>query len=358
MNFEEATEFLYKYIPSGIKYDNPQKGLDRARRFLELLGNPQNKLKNIHIAGTSGKGSTCFLMKTLLESLGFKVGMLTSPHVKDVTERIQVGDAINKELFAETMTELADAMNKVPGITFFEILTGMAFLIFEKEEVDYAVIETGLGGKYDATNTIDVEKLSIITRIGLDHTKFLGDTVEKIAEQKAGIITGKCITTKQETVEVFRKYCNDLEVVEIPVCQYTKGKMRFTFEKENYVLGMIGKHQAENCSLALTALSYLSERDGFEIRKKKVKSALESSNFIGRFDRKKIHGNEIIFDIAHNEQKMSSLCETLQEIYPDEKFTFVLAFKDGKDYKSFEGNAESNLDRYFANDLGKLVILR
>lgn len=189
-NFKQAEEFLASHIPKTTSTIFPgEVGLNRAKDFLHLLGDPQEKLKIIHVAGTSGKGSTCYLISSLLESQGFKVGLHQSPHLTDVTERFQINNQnISKEDFVDYLNKIIPAIEKIKHITYFEILVGLAFYIFNDKKVDYAVMETGLGGWYDGTNVVSrPDKLSVITKIGLDHTAILGETIEKIALQKAMI---------------------------------------------------------------------------------------------------------------------------------------------------------------------------
>jgi len=185
-SFKQAEELLSQHIPKTSTQTFPGKlGLNRAKYFLKLLGNPQEKLKIIHIAGTSGKGSTCYLISSLLTSQGFKVGLHQSPHLTDVTERFQIdGKIISQKEFVFYLNKVIPVINMVGktfhgSLTYFEILVGLAYLIFYEKKIDYAVIETGLGGKYDGTNVVArPDKLSVLTKIGLDHTNILGKTIE------------------------------------------------------------------------------------------------------------------------------------------------------------------------------------
>src|SRR3989339_1709335 len=197
--FKQAEAFLALHIPKTSTQTFPgELGLNRAKYFLHLLGNPQEKLKIIHVAGTSGKGSTCYLISSLLISQGFKVGLHQSPHLTDVTERFQINNQIiSKKEFVFYLNKIIPVINMVGKtfhgqLTYFEILVGLAYLIFYEKKVDYAVIETGLGGKYDGTNIVSrSDKLSVLTKIGLDHINILGKTIEEIAYQKAMIINEK-----------------------------------------------------------------------------------------------------------------------------------------------------------------------
>ncbi|EKE14049.1 MAG: multifunctional folylpolyglutamate synthase/dihydrofolate synthase, partial [uncultured bacterium] len=197
-NFTHAEAFLSLHIPKTSAQTFPgETGLNRAKNFLRRLGNPQEKLKIIHVAGTSGKGSTCYLISSLLSAHGFKVGLHQSPHLTDVTERFQINNKnISKDDFVVYLNKIIPIINHrdeaclvSTSLTYFEILVGMAFYIFNEKKVDYAVIETGLGGKYDGTNVVSrSDKLAVLTKIGLDHVAILGKTLPEITLQKAMII--------------------------------------------------------------------------------------------------------------------------------------------------------------------------
>ena len=339
-NFAEAESFLSSHIPKTTSTIFPgEVGLNRAKDFLHLLGDPQEKLKIIHVAGTSGKGSTCYLISSLLESQGFKVGLHQSPHLTDVTERFQINNQnISKEDFVDYLNKIIPAIAKIKHITYFEILVGLAFYIFNDKKVDYAVMETGLGGWYDGTNVVSrPDKLSVITKIGLDHTAILGETIEKIALQKAMIINknSQAISIYQEpkAEKVIRGVANIKEANVV----FVKKINRYNRMESDGIgwnrLGLIGEYQKENAGLALTAVYYLSLRDKFKINQKKIKNVFETASFPGRFDVKKIKGKTVIFDGAHNPQKMKAFINSLIKKYPGKKFNFLLAFKKGKDYK-------------------------
>ena len=341
--FKQVEQFLALHIPKNSQQTFPGEfGLKRAKHFLQLLGNPQEKIKVIHVAGTSGKGSTCYLISSLLASQGFKVGLHQSPHLTDVTERFQINNQnISKEDFVDYLNKIIPVINRKDVInhvstklTYFEILVGLAFYIFSEKKVDYAVMETGLGGWYDGTNVvIRPDKLSVITKIGLDHTAILGETIEKIALQKAMIINEKsqAISIYQEpkVEKVIRGVAN---IKEANIVFVNRLNQLNRLNRLNQ-LGLIGEYQKENAGLALTAVYYLSLRDKFKINQKKIKNVFETAHFPGRFDVKKIKNKTVIFDGAHNPQKMEAFIKSLVKKYPGKKFNFLLAFKKGKDYK-------------------------
>ncbi len=350
-NFKQAEFFLSQHIPKTSQTTFPgELGLNRAKYFLKLLGNPQEKLKIIHVAGTSGKGSTCYLISSLLTSQGFKVGLHQSPHLTDVTERFQINEKIISK------TEFIFYLNKITPIikmvgktfhgtlTYFEILVGLAYLIFYEKKVNYAVIETGLGGKYDGTNVVSrTDKLSVLTKIGLDHTNILGETIEEITFQKAMIINEKSQAISIDQDQKAEKIIKE-------VAEKKKAKLYFmSFPRrresmdpllrgdDNVLeiiknLNLFGDYQKENANLALAAVNYLSQRDGFKLNKEKVGAVFQTAHFPGRFDIRKINGKTIIFDGAHNPQKMNAFIDSLVKKFPNKKFNFLIAFKKGKDY--------------------------
>lgn len=354
-NFVEAEQFLASHVPKTSTQTFPGEiGLKRAKYFLHLLGQPQENIKVIHVAGTSGKGSTCYLISSLLASQGFKIGFYQSPHLLDVTERFQInGKKISQKEFVSYLNKIISVINKL-DLTYFEILVGLAFYIFNDKKVDYAVIETGLGGKYDGTNIVSrQDKLSVLTKIGLDHTNILGKTIEKIVLQKAMIIN-----KNSQAVSIHQDPNAEKVIWEVVRNQKAKlffvPPMSFLRRREldpllrgddNIIaiiqnLNLIGEYQKENASLALAAVNYLSQRDNFFIDKAIVNKVFETAHFPGRFDVKKIVSSgkqtqkTVIFDGAHNPQKMKAFIDSLVQKYPEKKFNFLLAFKKGKEYQS------------------------
>ncbi|MDO9028430.1 MAG: Mur ligase family protein, partial [Candidatus Roizmanbacteria bacterium] len=338
--FKQAEEFLSSHIPKQIQQRFPGEiGLNRTKYFLKLLGDPQNKLKVIHIAGTSGKGSTCYLISSLLKAHGFKVGFHQSPHLTDVRERFQINNQIiSKEEFIFYLNKIIPIINMVGktfhgSLTYFEILVGLAYLIFLDKKVDYAVMETGLGGWYDATNVVErPDKLAVLTKIGLDHTNILGKTIKEIALQKAMIINNKSQVISINQLPSAKKVIEE-------VVRKKQAKVIFV-TKNNFKLNLIGEYQKENASLALESLRFLGKRDRFLINQEKIKKVFATAHFPGRFDVKKAclpagrsKEKTVVFDGAHNPQKMLAFINALIKEYPDKKFNFLLAFKSGKDYK-------------------------
>ena len=249
-------EELYSLQRLGIKV-----GLKHTAQLLDEIGNPHKKLRLVHVAGTNGKGSTCSILTKILIDHGLKVGLYTSPHLKKFNERIQINHVqISNEYIATFYNENRTKIYNIET-TFFETTTAMAFSYFKDQAVDYAVIETGLGGRLDSTNVI-VPKVCGITSISLDHTEILGDTIEKIAIEKAGIIKKDVpiLTFEQESViiEVLRKEANkknsNLDVIadtEIDIIKSDGDGSLFNYSDLEFELPLIGDHQVKNCVLAI-----------------------------------------------------------------------------------------------------------
>lgn len=352
-NFNEAEQFLFGSIPKASTRLFPgELGLERTKFLLRLLSNPQEKVRIVHIAGTSGKGSTAYLISIMLQSLRFKVGLHLSPHLIDIRERVQINNAfVSKEKFVANLNAILPAIQKTArsrfgSPTYFEILVALAFFTFAKERVDYAVMETGLGGLFDATNAVRSRlKLAVFTKIGFDHARILGVTLGAIAFQKAGVIgfgnTVISIEQKSLVRNVLERAARRAKT-RVSYVQYSKDYRgisidmrgtRFSFRGRDIRLGLIGAHQAENCALALAAVGYLAARDKFALDERVVERALERARFVGRFDVRRIRGKTVIFDGAHNPQKMHAFIDTLRALYPRKKISFLLAFKKGKDWK-------------------------
>lgn len=353
--FNQAINYLYTFIPELTEFKYPgNNGVLRAKYLLKLLGDPQHKVKVIHVAGTSGKGSTCFFMSQIIAGLGQSVGLSLSPHLLDIRERFMVNNKlISKTAFCEYLNEMTSAIeslerSKYGRPTYFELTTALAYYIFAKLRLDYAVMETGLGGMYDATNVVESEnKLAVITRIGHDHTKILGKTLSLIATQKAGIIqpgnTVIALDQNARALDKIRDSSKDrmaqLYVVgsnnsqNVTLAPHPKFDFNYNGTIiQNIRLKMVGTFQIENCLIALCAVSTLSKRDGFYFDAHQIKRVLSTTLFRGRMQLIKTKGIEVVIDGAHNPQKMSALIQSLKMYYPGKKFVLMIAFKRGKDY--------------------------
>ena len=313
-SYSDAKELL---TSKGKFYIN--LGLERISAVLELLGNPQDKLKCIHVAGTNGKGSVCAILEAVLREAGRKTGLYTSPHLFKYTERIKInGVDISDEDFARLVFEtcnLADKNNI--HLTEFEILTALAFKYFAENNVDVVVLETGLGGRFDATNVIKSNLCAVITHIDLDHTERLGSTKDKIAFEKAGIIKPNCPVITSEGYEAIRDAAdvnNSLLMMITPL-------------EDTSNLSLKGLYQQENLSLALAAIRLVFP----EIPENVIQSALTKVKHPARFQF--IEAKNLIIDGAHNPNGIAALRESLDYYFPDKKRRYVFGCLKNKDYK-------------------------
>lgn len=322
-------------------------GLERISAVLKLLGNPQDNLKYIHVAGTNGKGSVCAILAYVLQEAGKKVGLYTSPHIFEYTERIKIfspfadgGKDISKEDFSRLVFEVCEVADKNNiHLTEFEILTAVMFKYFDEKQVEVVVLETGLGGRFDATNVIKENLCAIITHIDLDHTERLGNTKDKIAFEKAGIIKPGCPVITSEGYEAIKDKadeCNSLFLMTAP------------FEDtEN--LSLKGTFQQENLSLALAAIRLVFP----EISQDVINEGLKKVKHPCRFQI--IEDKHLIIDGSHNPNGALALRESLDFYYPDKKRRFVFGCLKNKDYKKmmeilFDKNDEIYFNHFSHNN--------
>ncbi len=325
-NYLKAKELL---TSQGKFYIN--LGLERISAVLELLGNPQDKLKYFHIAGTNGKGSVCAILAEILKESGKKTGLYTSPHIFKYTERIKInGSDISDEDFAKLVFEICELADKNSiHLTEFEILTAVAFKYFADNNVDVVVLETGLGGRFDATNVIKNNLCAIITHIDLDHTERLGDNKDKIAFEKAGIIKPNCPVITCEGYEAIKDAADKNDSLLLMIAPFEN--------VEN--LSLKGCYQQENLSLALGAIRLVFPEISNEI----VQNALKNVKHPARFQI--IENKNLIIDGAHNPNGIIALKESLDFYYPDKKRRYIFGCLQNKDYKKmvdllFEKNDE------------------
>lgn len=339
MNYNEALEYIHS-----VSWKGSVPGLSRISKLLSLMGNPEQKLKYVHIVGTNGKGSTASIITSVLKSAGYKAGMYTSPFIVSFNERIQInGEMISDKCLAE-ITEyikpFADSMEDRP--TEFELVTAVAFEYFYRTECDIVVLEAGMGGEFDATNAIPAPEVAVFTNIGLDHTDYLGDTVEKIAQTKSGILKkgSDCVIypSQDGAAEVIKQKCVSLDipytVVDFgsinPVSASIDGQV---FDWGDYKLlstGLLGAHQRCNAATALTAVQKLNDR-GFLITEENIRTGLLNTVWQGRFEvlRKK---PLFIVDGGHNPQCMEALAENIRTYFPDTRLTVLTGVLADKDY--------------------------
>ena len=341
MNVTEAIEYIHSVFWKGST-----PGLHRTQALLEKMGNPEKKLKFVHIAGTNGKGSTAAMTASILQQAGYKVGLYTSPYIYRFHERMQVNgiEISDEDLIAVTefVKPLAQSMPQSP--TEFELVCCIAFEYFARQNCDIVVLEVGMGGAFDATNVIECPEVAVITNIGLDHTDFLGDTVEKIAETKAGIFKegGNAVVYRStESVEkVFEDICAarnvnlkkaDFEGLKL----HSHGLDGQAFDcgsRKNLQLPLLGVHQLKNAAVVLSIIDTLQEK-GWNISEEHVYNGLKFARWPGRFD---IVSRDPLFiiDGGHNPQCIEALVLNIQDYLKDRKviaLTGVLADKDYAD---------------------------
>ena len=342
MNREEVMNFIDSSKKFGSKLE-----LTRIKKLCELLGNPQNELKCIHIAGTNGKGSTSVFINNILLDAGYTVGLYTSPYIYEFNERIQLNNTpIADSDLVDVMTEVSKQVDVMMDEgyehpTEFELITAAAFLYFNKRKCDYVVLEVGLGGTYDATNIIDKPILSVITSISKDHTDYLGDTIKEIAKNKCGIIKENCpvvayMNHDTDALYIIKTVANeknseltvsDGETLEIKKCNLSGNE--FLYRGEKYETTLIGKYQIYNAVTAINAADVL-KKAGITIESKNVKNGLKAARWHARFE---ILSKEptIIADGSHNADGMTAFVETVKTAI-DSKLICVFGMLKDKDY--------------------------
>lgn len=344
MTYEEARAFIDDTARYGYVL-----GLDTVRELLSRLGNPQDDLKFVHIAGTNGKGSVLAYVSTALKEAGYRVGRYISPVIFDYRERIQVNEEyITREGVARLAERIRDAGQQMlrDGFhhpTTFEAETAMAFLWFQEMKCDIVVLECGMGGLTDATNVIRTTLVSVLSEIGMDHMGFLGNTLEEIAEVKAGIIKLDTLVVsaaqRQEAEEVIKRVCREKGAQLRMVKRDAITDVRCGFEDQSFSYkgywelkpGLLGSWQIENAALAVEALLALREK-GFAVSEEAIRKGLASAVWKGRFTK---IGEEPLFiaDGAHNRDAADRLLETLKLYFPDRRKIFIVGVLADKDYE-------------------------
>lgn len=318
-NFTAANEILKTYIPQMSQRE--AYTLERMTGLMEKLGNPQERYKVIHVAGTSGKTSTAYYITSLLKAHGAKVGLTVSPHVDEVNERLQVGlKPLPEKTFCGNLTRFINIVEKT-GIkpTYFELLVAFAYWYFAKTKVDYAVIEVGLGGLLDGTNVVDrTDKVCVITDIGLDHTSILGNDLPSIAAQKAGIIHPRNVVffykQSAEVMSVFREVSESRQAEPHEV----------VFPKIDGIPENLPLFQKRNWHLAQIVTNFIANRDNLPKLTKKELYETTDTYVPARMEIVKRKGKTIIIDGSHNPQKLRALVKSIQTKFPEAKFAVLL----------------------------------
>ena len=340
MNYEEALEYIH-----GISWCFCKPGLERITELCSRLGDPQNELKFIHVAGTNGKGSFCSMLTAVLKRAGYKIGTYTSPYIRFFNERMCInGEPISNEELAEITTyikPIADSMSDKP--TEFELITAVAFEYFKRNNCDVVVLEAGMGGRLDSTNVIRNPVLSVITGVALDHTAFLGDTVEKIAVEKAGIIKDKRPVLfggeHSGARDVIRSAAElsgsnyfevDYEKLKVNVATLEGTNFDF-FHRKNMKVSLLGLYQPRNAAVVISAVDILNTC-GFDIGENDLREGLVEARWQARFEILKKEPL-IIFDGAHNAQGIDSAVASIYHYFGDRKVYVLTGVLADKDYR-------------------------
>ena len=338
MTYAEAVAYIENFT-----WSKSRLGLERTRALLRALGDPQKRLRFIHVAGSNGKGSTCAMLERILRAAGYRTGLYISPYIQEFCERIQLaGESIPHDRLAavtERVAAAADAMDDHPSQ--FELVTAIGMAYFAEEGVDIVVLEVGMGGALDSTNVIDAPEAAVLTNIGLEHTEYLGDTLAAIAETKAGIVKPGCACVcydgAPEAAGVIRRVCAERGVpltiadfAQLVPLESSLDGQRFAYRGAEYDLALLGRHQLCNAAVVLETVSVLRGR-GWDIGGDAVREGLRDVRWPARLE---VLGREPLFllDGGHNPQCAEALAASLRELLPDGKAVFLMGVLADKDY--------------------------
>ena len=333
-SYVDALAYFYSYARFN-RAGAANRGLERMRGLLARLGDPQKNFPSLLIAGTKGKGSTAAICESILRAAGYKTGLFTSPHLHSFRERIRLGG----ELIAEkTLVDLAKRLKPyfedIPGLTFFELITAIALMVFAEAEIDAAVLEVGIGGRLDATNTVD-PTVAVITSISYDHTQILGESLTLIAREKAGIIRPGALVISalqfDEAMQMIEQVCKHYQACLVWVgrdwnwtissCDGLEGQ-GFTTNGNTYWLPLLGQHQVVNAVTALAAIDGFGQRSGFEVPPTTLQTGMAKVKWPGRLE---ILSRQpyLVLDGAMNGDSAQKLVQALTHYFPAEKKIFI-----------------------------------
>lgn len=361
MNYEEAIAYIHSTYRFGSKL-----GLDNIRFLLKLMGNPQNELRFIHVAGTNGKGSTSAFINQVLMEEGYNVGLFTSPYLEVFNERIRMNGICIENSNLATCTEYVQGKVEkmlslgMPHPTEFEIVTAIAIDFYKRQKADFVILEVGMGGRLDSTNIIERPLISVITPIAMDHTDYLGDTLDKIAYEKAGIIKKKSVVVsapqKAEALEVIEKIAEDKracllvadpELVSVKASSIhgTRFDVNFPDERfEDLEIHLAGDHQVMNAHLALTALKSMKDHLNMVLRRESIYKGFKETRWAGRLE---ILQEEplVLIDGAHNVHGAKSLSRAIGQYLAGRKIVGLIGVLEDKDYDGILDELVPLLDR-------------
>ena len=342
MTYQETLDYLFGRLPiyqrtGAAAYKADIGNIVAASKY---LGNPHTQFKSVHIAGTNGKGSTAHMLSSILQESGYKVGLYTSPHLKDFRERIRINGKMIAEQEVVDFVKESKAIFEEMELSFFEFTVGMAFDYFANQQVDIAIIETGLGGRLDSTNILNPE-LTIITNIGLDHTNLLGNTLEKIAAEKGGII-------KENTPIIIGRKQKETNTIFQNIAKEKNAYLMYSEPQQNYATDLKGEYQKENINTTITAIEQLQEQ-GWAINSSNIEQGLlkivANTQLLGRWQTlSKIP--HIICDTGHNEDGIKQISKQLKNT-KYEQLHFVFGTVNDKNLDSILSHLPKNASYYF-----------
>lgn len=354
MNYSESLKYIH-----GVNWQFCKPGLKRIGELCERLGHPQSELKFVHVAGTNGKGSFCSMLSSVLADAGYKTGLFTSPYVRFFNERMCIdGEPITDGELAEITSyvrPIADSMRDRP--TEFELITAIAFEYFKRNKCDVVVLEAGMGGRLDSTNIIKAPLLSVITGIALDHTAFLGDTVEKIAAEKAGIIkrgvpvlyggtdaSAEAVIRAVAQTQSSECLCVDYDTLNVKVADLYGTEFDFG-KRKDIKINMLGLYQPRNAASVITAVDIL-RKQGLDISEDNILGGLAAARWPARFE---IINKQplVIFDGAHNPQGIDASVQSIRHYFGDQKVCVITGVLRDKDYSYIADRLSQITDNAF-----------
>lgn len=331
-NREEILKRLFERTTQGVKF-----GLERISEATECINNPQNAYKSIHVAGTNGKGSVCAFLESILRYQGYSTGMFTSPHIVRFEERFIInGKPVATQEWLDVYLDIEDIANRY-SLTFFEISALIAFELFKRRDIDWAIMETGMGGRLDATNII-IPQVSVITNIGIDHTEYLGTDIISIAKEKFGIVKENVpvILAEQEYHEVTEMAQNILHERDLPHYFVDKDEVRkikqtdtgskFQYKSTEFTVPFSGTYQVMNALCAIKTVEQLNLAD-----EETMSEAISKTFLPARFQICEIKGKKAVFDVAHNPQATGELCELIKQRFRNTPVCIVAGILADKD---------------------------